>query len=61
MKKSCSEKEDHPPAELTEKIIGTFAQANSARARSGCLALTKLTQLGEPKCLYGETLDQLGR
>ena len=60
MKKSCPEKEGHPPAESTEKIIDPFARANSARAHSGCLALSELTQLGEPKCLYGETLDQIG-
>ena len=59
MKKSCPEKEGHPPAESTEKIVDPFARANGARACSGCLPLTKLTQLGEPKCLYGETLDQL--
>ena len=57
MKKKCPEKEGHPPAESTEKIVDPFARANSARVCSGCLALT---QLGEPKCLYGETLDQLG-
>ena len=60
MKKSCPEKEDHPPAESREKIVDPLARANSARARSGCLALTKSTQLGQSKCLYGETLDQLG-
>ena len=60
MKKSCLEKEDHPPAETTEKIIDPFVRANCTRTCSGCLALTKLTQLGESKCLYGETLDQLG-
>ena len=60
MKKSCPEKEVHPPAESTEKIVDSFARVNSARTFSDCLVLTKLTQLGEPKCLYGETLDQLG-
>ena len=60
MKKSCPEKEGHPPAESTEKIIDPFARANSARAHSGCLVLSELTQLGKPKCLYGETLDQIG-
>ena len=33
---------------------------NRARACSECLALTKLTLLGEPKCLYGEKLARLG-
>ena len=61
MEKSCPEKEGHPPAELTEKIVDPFARANSARTCSDCLPLSELTQLGEPKCLYGETLDQLGR
>ena len=32
---------------------------NSARACSDCLALTKLTRLGEPKCFYGEQLARL--
>ena len=60
MKKSCPEKEGHSPAESTEKIVVPFARANSARTYSDCLVLTKLTQLGELKCLYGETLDQRG-
>ena len=61
MKKSCPEKEGHPPAESTEKIVDPFARANCTRTCSDCLALTELTQLGESKCLYGETLDQRGR
>ena len=60
MKKSCSEKEGHPPTESMEKIVYPFARANSARTCSDCLFLTELTQLVEPKCLYGDTLDQLG-
>ena len=60
MKKSCSEKEGHPPAESTEKIVDPFTRANCTRTCSDCLVLTKLTQLGESKCLYVETLDQLG-
>ena len=60
MKKICPEKEGHPPAESTEKIVDAFARANSARIYFDCLALTELTQLGELKCLYGETLDQQG-
>ena len=48
MKKSCSEKEGHPPAESTEKIVDPFVQANSARTYFDCLTLTKLTQLSEP-------------
>ena len=60
MKKSCSEKEGHPPAESTEKIVDPFARANSVRTCSDCLVLTVLTQLVEPKSLYGETLDMLG-
>ena len=61
MKKSGSEKEVHPPAESTGKIVDPFARANSARTYFDFLALTELTQLGELKCLYGKTLDQLGR
>ena len=60
MKKSCPEKEGHPPAESTEKIVDPFAEASSARTYFDGLTLTELTQLGEPKCLYGETLDQRG-
>ena len=44
-----------------KKIVDPFTRANSARVYSGCLALSELTQLGEPKCLYDETLAQLGR
>ena len=55
MKKSCPEKEGHPPAESTEKIVDPFARAKCTRTCSDCLALTKLTQLGEPKCLREET------
>ena len=61
MKKSCPEKEGHPPAESTEKIVDPFARAKSARTYSDCLALSELTQLGESKCLRGETLAQLRR
>ena len=43
-----------------KKIVDFFARANSARIYFDCLALTELTQLGELKCLYGETLDQPG-
>ena len=60
MKKSCPEKEGHPPAESTEKIVDPFARANSAPIYSDCLVLTELTQLDELKCLYRETLVQLG-
>ena len=45
------EKEGHPPAESTEKIVDLFARANSVRRYFDCLVLTKLTQLGESKCL----------
>ena len=59
MEKSCARKEGRPPRQLFkeklhEEKVETFAQANSARAISDCLALTELTRLGEPKCLYGE-------
>ena len=45
MKESCPEKEGHPPAESTEKIVDSFARVNSARTYFDCLALTELTQL----------------
>ena len=66
MEKSCPMKEGHPPSRvnfserLYEKKVDPLAQANSARACSDCLALTELTRLGEPRCLYGEKLAQLG-
>ena len=34
MKKSCPEKEGHPQAESTEKILDPFARANSTRTYS---------------------------
>ena len=52
MKKICPEKEGDSPAESTEKVVDAFAQANSARIYFDCLALIKLTQLGELKCLH---------
>ena len=64
--KSCPMKESHPPSQvnfsecLYEKKVDPFARANSARVCSDCLALTELTRLGEPKCLYGEKLARLG-
>ena len=61
MTKSSPEKEGHPPAESTEKIVDFFVRANCTRTYFDCLALTELTQLDESKCLYGETLDQRGR
>ena len=66
MEKSCPGQEGHPLSRvkfserLYEKKVDPFARANSAHACSDCLALTELTQLGEPKCLYGEKLAQLG-
>lgn len=53
------------------KKTDPFAQVNStcacsdclncARSCSDCLALTVLTRLGVPKCLYGEKLARVGR
>ena len=66
MEKSCPGKESHPPSRvnfserLYEKKVDPFARVNSARACSGCLALTEFTRLGKPKCLYGEKLAWLG-
>ena len=51
MKKSCSEKEGHPPAKSTEKTVDPCARANNARTYFDCLVLSELTQLGESKCL----------
>ena len=64
MEKSCHGKEGHPPSRvnfsehLYGKKVDPFARANSARACSDCLALT---ELGEPKCLYGEKLARRAR
>ena len=64
MEKRCNGKEGHPPSRvnfserLYEKKVDPFARASSAC--SDCLALTELTRLGEPKCLYGEKLARLG-
>ena len=66
MEKSCPAKGGHPPSRvnfserLYEKKVDPFARSNSARACSDCLALTELSWLGEPKCLYGEKLARLG-
>ena len=66
MEKSWPGQEGYPPSRvnfserLHEKKADPFARANSARACSDCLALTELTRLGKPKCLYGEKLAQLG-
>ena len=66
MEKSCPDKEGHPPSRvnfserLYEKKVDLFARANSTRACYDFLALTELTRLGEPKCLYGEKLARLG-
>ena len=54
MEKSCPGKEGHPPnrvsfsEHLCEKKVDPSARVNSARACSDCLALMKLTWLGEP-------------
>ena len=66
MEKSCPRKGGHPPSRvnfserLHGKKVDLFARVNSARACSDCLALTELTWLGEPKCLYREKLARLG-
>ena len=74
MEKSCPGQEGHPPRRVNfserlyeKKVSDHFARvkswlsnANSARACSDRLALTELTRLGEPKCLYGEKLARLG-
>ena len=66
MKKSCLGEEGHPPSRVNfserlyeKKKVDPFARANSARACSDCLALAKLTWLGEPMCLYGEKLARV--
>ena len=73
MQKRSSGQEGHPPSRvnfserLYEKKLTPFARVNSwlsnhksARACSDRLALTELTLLGEPECLYGEKLARLG-
>ena len=66
MEKSCPGQEGHPPSRvnfserLYEKNVDPFVRVNSARSCSDRLALTELTQLGEPKCLYGEKFARLG-
>ena len=66
MEKSCPGQEGHHPSRvnfserLYEKKVDPSARVNNARACSGHLALTELTRLDEPKCLYGEKLAQLG-
>lgn len=42
------------------KNLTPLHESRAGRACSCRLALTELTQLGEPKCLYGEKLAQLG-
>ena len=65
MEKTCPRSKEHPPSQVNfckhsyEKNSRPFAQANSTNACSDCLALTSLTQLGNPRCLYRETLAQL--
>ena len=67
MEKSCPGQEGHPPSgvnftkRLYERKVDPSARVkswlcndNNAHACSDLLSLTKLTQLGEPKCLYGE-------
>ena len=75
MEKSCPGQEGHPPSRvyfserLYEKKVDPFARVkswlsmsngNGARACCDRLALTELTRLGEPKCLYGEKLARMG-
>ena len=70
MEKRFHGKEDHPssPVNLSERLyekkIDPFAPEswadNRARACSDCLSLAELSQLGDPKVLYGEKLAQLG-
>ena len=66
MEKGCPGQEGHPHSRvnlserLYEKNFDPFARINSARACSDRLALTELTRLGEPKCLYVKKLARLG-
>ena len=72
MEKSCPGQEGHPPSRvnfrerLYEKNVDPFARVkswpsidNRARACSDRIVLIELTQLGEPKCLYGDKLARL--
>ena len=73
MEKSCPGQEGHPSSRVKfserpyEEKVDPFARVkswlcndNNAPACSDRLALTELTRLGEPKCLYGEKLAQPG-
>ena len=54
------------PAESTSASVymrtkmTPLPESRAGRACSDRLALTELTRLGEPKCLYGEKLARLG-
>ena len=67
MEKSCPGKEACHPSPVIfrehfyeEKLI-LLPKAKSIYARRDCFALTQLTWLGEPKCLFGEKVAQLGQ
>ena len=51
MEKICSGYNGHAHTESADPFVRT----NIASACSDCLALTELTQLCEPKCLYRES------
>lgn len=51
MEKICSGYNGHAHTESAD----LFVRTNIASACSDCLALTELTQLCEPKCLYRES------
>ena len=60
IEKNCPRSGGHPPSRvnfsecLHETKIDPFTWVNIARVCSDCLALTELTQMGQPKCLYRE-------
>ena len=75
MEKCCAGQKGNPPSRvnfserLYEKKVDPFAlvkswlsnDRDSARACSDRLALTELTPLGKPNCLYGENVDPARR
>ena len=65
MEKSGPGQEGHPTSRVnfTERSYerkSWLCNDNTDRTSSDRLSATELTRLGEPKCLYGEKLTQLG-
>ena len=60
LEKFCKRKKIYHFARANNACARALIVQNRARACSNCLALTKLTRLGEPRCFYGEKLARLG-